>query len=84
MIAWAQMRHGLALNQCVYVTATPKNKTVSVPCGLKYCYAADVFNDNGWGIDSKLRKCTREQSSPATTELLRDVEYSEVPVKGAE
>jgi hypothetical protein len=50
----AQMRHGLALNQCVYVTATPKNKTVSVPCGLKYCYAADVFNDNGWGIDSKL------------------------------
>jgi hypothetical protein len=30
------------------------------------------------------RKYTREQSSPATTELLRDVEYSEVPVKGAE
>jgi hypothetical protein len=48
------MRHGLALAQCIYVTAGPKNKPVAVPCGLKYCHASDVFNDNGWGIDSKL------------------------------
>eukprot|EP00029_Vermamoeba_vermiformis_P006310 TRINITY_DN2437_c0_g2_i2.p1 TRINITY_DN2437_c0_g2~~TRINITY_DN2437_c0_g2_i2.p1 ORF type:complete len:549 (-),score=144.30 TRINITY_DN2437_c0_g2_i2:755-2368(-) len=84
MIAWAHMRHGLALPQCVYVTATPKNKPVSAPCGLKYCHAADLFNNNGWGTDSKLRKYTREQASPSTTELLSDVEYSDVPVKSTE
>ena len=55
MLAWAQHRHALDFDQCLYVVASDQSRSAALDwCGMRVILGSQLFDDSGWDLLSKM------------------------------